>query len=223
MSNANTLNAEIRKDTGKGASRRLRHSGKIPAIIYGSGKETVALTLQHSELFHALENESFYSSIITLKIGKKKEKAILKDLQRHPWKNLISHADFLRVKMDEEITTNVPLHFINAEQCEGVKMQGGQLIHLLNDIEITCLPNDLPEFIEIDLTALELGATIHLTEMTIPEGVEISALTGPDAEDHDQGVVTVIKKKAETEDEPTDESEATGSEPAEDSEVKSEE
>ncbi|HFB64053.1 MAG TPA: 50S ribosomal protein L25/general stress protein Ctc [Aeromonadales bacterium] len=199
MSEANTLNAEVRKDMGKGASRRLRHSGLIPAVIYGGGKDSVALTLNHDEFFHALENESFYSSIITLKVGKKKEKAILKDLQRHPWKNLLSHADFLRVKMDEEITTNVPLHFINEDNCHGVKMEGGQLTHLFNDVEITCLPNDLPEYIDVDVAALELGSTIHLTELVLPEGVEITALTGPDAEEHDQGVVSVIKKKAETE------------------------
>ncbi len=199
MSEANTLNAEVRKDMGKGASRRLRHSGLIPAVIYGGGKDSVALTLNHDEFFHALENESFYSSIITLKVGKKKEKAILKDLQRHPWKNLLSHADFLRVKMDEEITTNVPLHFINEDNCHGVKMEGGQLTHLFNDVEITCLPNDLPEYIDVDVAALELGSTIHLTELVLPEGVEITALTGPDAEEHDQGVVSVNKKKAETE------------------------
>lgn len=197
MSEANTLNAEVRKDMGKGASRRLRHSGLIPAVIYGGGKDSVALTLNHDEFFHALENESFYSSIITLKVGKKKEKAILKDLQRHPWKNLLSHADFLRVKMDEEITTNVPLHFINEENCHGVKMEGGQLTHLFNDLEITCLPKDLPEFIDVDVADLELGSTIHLTGLTMPEGVVITVLSGPDAEEHDQGVVSVIKKKAE--------------------------
>ncbi len=205
MSEANTLNAEVRKDMGKGASRRLRHSGLIPAVIYGGGKNSVALTLNHDEIFHALENESFYSSIITLKIGKKKEKAILKDLQRHPWKNLLSHADFLRVKMDEEITTNVPLHFINEDNCHGVKMEGGQLTHLLNDLEITCLPNDLPEYIDVDVADLALGSTIHLTELTIPEGVEITALSGPEAEGQDQGVVSVIKKKTETEETSTEE------------------
>jgi len=205
MSDSYTLNAEVRKDMGKGASRRLRHEGNIPAVIYGAGKPSVALTIKHDDLFHALENEAFYSSIVTLKVGKKKEKAILKDLQRHPWKNLLSHADFLRVKMDEEITTTVPLHFINVDACEGVKMQGGQLTHLMSDVEITCLPADLPEFIDVDVEKLELGETIHLSKIITPDGVEISALSGPDAEDHDQGVVAVIKKKAEIEE--TEESE----------------
>jgi large subunit ribosomal protein L25 len=197
MSDATELNAEVREDMGKGASRRLRHNGKIPAVIYGAGKKPVSLTLRHDDLFHALENEAFYSQIISLNVGKKKEKVILKDLQRHSWKPLLVHADFLRVKMDEALTTHVPIHFINEDDCEGVKNEGGQLTHIMNDVEITCLPADLPEFIEIDVATLALGSTIHLTEITAPEGVEFTVLTGPDAEGHDLGLVSVIKKKAE--------------------------
>ena len=209
MSDAVELNAEVRDDMGKGASRRLRHNGKIPAIVYGAGKKPVALTLVHDDLAHALENEAFYSQIINLKVGKKKEKVILKDLQRHSWKPLLAHADFLRIKMDEMMTTNVPLHFLNEDNCEGVKNQGGQITHLMNDIEITCLPTELPEFIEVDVAALELGATIHLSDITAPEGIEFSALGDSDDEVHDLGLVSVIKKKEDTATEATDE---TGSE-----------
>jgi large subunit ribosomal protein L25 len=207
MSEALSINAEIRDDMGKGASRRLRHNGKIPAVIYGTGKKPVALTLNHDELFHALENEAFYSQIIEIKAGDVTQKAILKDLQRHPYKNLLVHADFMRINMKESLTTNVPLHFINEEQCIGVKEEGGQLTHLMNDVEITCLPTNIPGFVEIDVANLALGSTLHLSEITPPEGVEFSALSGPDAESHDLGLASVIKKKEEEEEvvEETDE------------------
>ena len=197
MSNALSINAEIREDMGKGASRRLRHNGKIPAVIYGTGKKPVALTLNHDELSHALENEAFYSQIIEIRAGDVTQKAILKDLQRHPYKPLLVHADFMRINMKESLTTHVPIHFINEDQCTGVKDEGGQLTHLMNDVEVTCLPADIPGFIEIDVANLALGSTIHLSEITAPEGIEFSALSGPDAESHDLGLASVIKKKEE--------------------------
>ncbi len=197
MSNALEINAEIREDMGKGASRRLRHNGKIPAVIYGAGKKPVSLTLIHDDLAHALENEAFYSQIIVIKVGKIEQNAILKDLQRHPYKPLLVHADFMRIKMNEALTTHVPIHFINEDNCEGVKNEGGQLTHIMNDLEITCLPGDLPEFIEVDVAALTLGSTLHLSELAAPKGVEFTALTGPDAESHDLGIAGVIKKKEE--------------------------
>ncbi len=197
MSDALSINAEIREDMGKGASRRLRHNGKIPAVIYGTGKKPVALTIVHDELAHALENEAFYSQIIEIRAGDVTQKAILKDLQRHPYKPLLVHADFMRVNMKESLTTHVPLHFINEDNCTGVKNEGGQLIHVMNDVEITCLPANIPEFIEVDVANIELGSTLHLSEVTAPEGIEFAALSGPDAGSHDLGIASVIKKKEE--------------------------
>ena len=195
MSEQFELNAEVRTDLGKGASRRLRHENKIPAVIYGAGKDAISLTIPHDDFWHALENEAFYSHIITLNIGKKKEKAILKDLQRHPFKPSLVHADFLRIDAKEKLTTHVPLHFINENKCHGVKEQGGRISHLMNDVEVTCLPKNLPEYIEIDVTALELGETIHLSALKLPEGVEINALAHDEDHTHDSAVVTVMKNK----------------------------
>jgi len=209
MSEVLSINAEIREDMGKGASRRLRHNGKIPAVIYGTGKKPVALTLNHDELSHALENEAFYSQIIEIRAGDVTQKAILKDLQRHPYKPLLVHADFMRINMKETLTTHVPLHFINAENCTGVKEEGGQLTHLMNDVEVTCLPSNIPEYIEIDVTNIALGSTLHLSEITAPDGIEFSAITGPDSGTHDLGLAAVIKKKEEeVEETPTEASES---------------
>ena len=187
------LNAEIREDLGKGASRRLRRSGRIPAVVYGAGKPPVSITLRHDDLFHALENEAFYSHIITLSLGKKKEKVILKDLQRHPFKPVLLHADFLRVKSGEAFTTSVPVHFIHEEQCYGVKTEGGLLVHLVNDVEISCKPKDLPEYIEVDVANLKLGETIHLSDIEPPKGVEFVALSHGE-QSHDIALVTITKK-----------------------------
>ncbi len=204
MSEEFVLNAELREDKGKGASRRLRHQNKIPAILYGAGKDVLSITLQHDDMFHALENEAFYSHIITLNIGKKKEKAILKDLQRHPFRPRLVHADFLRVDAKEALTTHVPVHFINENHCYGVKNEGGQISHLVNDIEISCLPKHLPEFIEVDLTDLKLSETIHLSDVKMPKNVNIVALQHDDGDSHNLGVVTVVKSKAGLIDEETD-------------------
>ena len=206
MSEQFELNAEVRTDLGKGASRRLRHENKIPAVIYGAGKDAISLTIPHDDFWHALENEAFYSHIITLNVGKKKEKAILKDLQRHPFKPALVHADFLRIDAKEKLTTHVPLHFMNENACVGVKDQGGRISHLMNDVEISCLPKDLPEYIEVDITALELAETIHLSDLQLPKGVEINALAHDDDHTHNLAVVTVTKNKAAIEE---DDNEAT--------------
>lgn len=186
------FNAEIRTDLGKGASRRLRHEGKVPAILYGGNKEAVSLTLIHDKIINAADHEGFYSHILTLHIDGKKHEAILKDVQRHPFKPKITHLDFQRVNAKEELHTNVPLHFIGED---AVKKAGGVVVHQLNDIEITCLPKDLPEFIEIDVSGLGIGDNIHLSQITAPKGVTFVELTRGD--DHDSVIVTVSKPKGE--------------------------
>lgn len=185
--------AEIRSDMGKGASRRLRREGNVPAILYGGKDEAVSLTLDHDKLINAADHEGFYSHILTLHIGGKKHQAILKDLQRHPFKPKITHLDFQRVSAKEELSTNLPIHFIGEE---AVKKAGGVVVHQMNDIEISCLPKDLPEYIEIDVSGLDIGDNIHLSQITAPKGVTFVELTR--GEDHDPVLVTVSKPKAET-------------------------
>jgi large subunit ribosomal protein L25 len=179
MSASFIVNAEIRTDTGKGASRRLRRTGRLPGILYGAHKEPTMISLAHHELIHNLEDESFYSNLLTLKLGDQEETVVLKDLQRHPAKPFVIHADFQRVQADEKIRLHVPLHFINEAKCPGVKA-GGQISHQLTDVEITCLPKDLPEFIEVDMSEMQVGDAIHLSEMKLPAGVEFPSGEGED-------------------------------------------
>ena len=184
------LNCTVRTDLGKGASRRLRRlNNEIPAVLYGGGEDPVSLTIPHDDIFHATENEAFFSHIITLNIGKDKQQAVIKALQRHPAKPFIMHADFQRVRSDVEITVNVPLHFINDEKCKGVKVGGGNLLRALNEIEVSCLPKDLPEYIEVDVIDLDLGESLHISDITLPEGVTSVELSH--GEDHDLSVVAV--------------------------------
>lgn len=190
MSDAFELNCSVRTEQGKGASRRLRRlNNQIPAILYGGGKEPVSLTIRHDDIFHATENEAFFSHIITLNIDNTKEKAVIKDLQRHPAKPFIVHADFLRVKENEAIVVNVPIHFINEEKCVGVKLHGGNILKTLTEIEVSCLPKDLPEYIEVDMLNVDVGDTVHLSDVTLPEGVTSVALTH--GEDSDLSVAIV--------------------------------
>lgn len=193
MSDLIELNAETRSDLGKGASRRLRKNGLVPAIIYGGDAEPAAITLQHNAFIHQLDNEAIYTQILSLNIGKTKQDVILRDLQRHPYKNLVMHADFLRIDQKKVIHVFVPLHFINEEICHGVKMEGGLLNHLQTEIEIMCLPKDLPEYLEVDVSELKLGESLHLSDIKVPEGIEIVALTH--GEDHDTGVAAVHKTR----------------------------
>ncbi len=195
MSNEYELTAEIRTDVGKGASRRLRRlADKVPAILYGAGKEPLMLTLTHKDFIKALENEAFYSHVITIKTANGDEQAILKDLQRHPAKIKILHADFLRVSMDVAIQVNVPIHFINEESCVGVKLGGGRISHAMNELEISCLPGNLPEFIELDMSEYDLGSHIHISDLQLPTGVESVALSHGEA--HDLQVAAVVANKA---------------------------
>lgn len=187
MSKSFTIKAEARSDVGKGASRRLRRlANKIPAILYGAEKPPVALTLEHDQLLHALEDEAFYSSVLNIVVGDSAEQAILKDLQRHPYKPKVLHADFLRVDDTHAIHVHVPLHFINEEAA--VK-QGGTISHALNEVEVSCLAKDLPEFIEVDVNQLSVGQTLHLSDLALPEGVSLVALAQGD--DHDLSVVSL--------------------------------
>jgi large subunit ribosomal protein L25 len=187
--NSFVVEAEVRSDTGKGASRRLRRAGKVPAILYGGKGDPVALTLHHDSMIHALEDEAFYSHILTVKVDGKAEKAVLRDLQRHPYKSLIMHMDFQRVSEEEVIRMVVPLHFINEDNCKGVKQGGGVINHSQTEVEISCKAGALPEYIEVDLAEVEVGQTVHLSDLVLPEGVEIPALAH--GVEHDLGVVTV--------------------------------
>lgn len=183
------IEAELRHDRGKGASRRLRRAGKFPGVVYGAHQDAVAIQLPHNEMLLHTQHEAFYSHILTLKIDGKPERVVVKDIQRHPYKPFLQHMDFLRVSETETLTVRVPLHFINEERCAGVKQEGGVIAHLMADLEVTCLPKDLPEYIEVDVEPLNVGDTIHLGELKMPASVEIAALLhGGDAE---QAVVQV--------------------------------
>ena len=188
--------AEAREDQGKGASRRLRHQGKVPAVIYGAGKDPVSITLNHNEMVKHLNDEAFYSHILTVKTPSGDEKAILKDLQRHPAKPIVMHADFLRVDENQKLRVHVPVHCIGADTAPGVKA-GGVLTHNMNEVEVQCLPKNLPEFIEADVSKLEIGQSIHLSEMSIPAGVEVVELLH--GEGHDQAVATMAGTRASIE------------------------
>ncbi len=183
------LEAEVRGDVGKGASRRLRHADKVPAVVYGAGEQSVALTLDHNKTLHALSHEAFYSHILTLKVGKKNEKVILKDVQRHPAKPRITHVDFLRIRADQKLQMHVPLHFLGEEDAPGLK-EGGVFSHQMTDVQVSCLPADLPEFIEVDVSNLMLDQSVHLSELKLPKGVELVAFAHG-AEGHDQSVVSI--------------------------------
>src|ERR1022692_3241259 len=200
------LIAEFRQDQGKGASRRLRRDGKVPAILYGGHADARALCVSHQKLIVMLENERFYSTILNLKVGEESQAAILKDVQRHPYKNAVLHIDFQRVSDSEKIRINIPLHFNNAAISPGVKSQGGLVSHLRTQVEVSCLPKDLPEFIEVDLSGLSLNESIHLSQLKIPDGVELLALAKEDA-----AVVAIHSPRAEEPEPPA----AVGAVPAE--------
>lgn len=194
MSQDFVIEAFPRDDQGRGASRRLRREErKIPAIIYGGGKDATPVAIWHNELKKALENEAFFSHILTIELGGKKESVILKDLQRHPYKPILTHADFLRIDKDHEIHVNVPLHFINEESASAIKLQGGVANHQINEVEVICLPQNLPEFIEVDMTTVEMDQVVHLSDLKLPEGVRVAALL--QGEDHDLPVVAIHKPR----------------------------
>lgn len=189
------LTAELRASAGKGASRRLRRTGKVPGILYGTGKEPVSIQLDHNDLAHHLENEAFYSHILKLNLGDVAEDVVLRDLQRHPYRPVLLHIDLQRINMAEKITMRVPLHIINAAASPGVKDEKGIVNSLMSQLEVICLPKDLPEYIEVDISSLHVGQSIHLSDLKLPEGVELEILvSGGDA---DQAVVSVQPPQAE--------------------------
>ena len=183
------LIADIREDQGKGASRRLRHQGKVPAIIYGAGRPPRALVFDHNRVIQQLDTESFYSSILNIKVGEKSQAAILKDVQRHPAKPQVMHMDFQRIVEDEEIKMLVPIHFIGEDVAPGVKEGGGKVSHLITEVEVVCLPRYLPEYLDIDVSELELDAMLKLSDIVLPEGVSIPALA--QGEEADRSVVSI--------------------------------
>ncbi len=188
------LIAEIREDQGKGASRRLRHQGKVPAIIYGAGRPPRALVFDHNRVIQQLENESFYSSVLNIKVGEKSQAVILKDVQRHPARPVVMHMDFQRIVEDQEIRMSVPLHFIGEDVAPGVKQAGGAISHLMNEVDIVCLPRHLPEFIDVDVSELELDEMLSMSDIKLPEGVSIPALAQGPEQDRPIVSIHVIKE-----------------------------
>jgi len=173
MSEAFELIAEVRQLGGKGASRRLRRTARVPAILYGGGKAPLPIALDHAALLKQLENEAFYSHILNVNVGGEMERAVLKDLQRHPYKAQIMHMDLQRVTAEQKVHVHVPLHFVGTEVAPGIKEQGGALAHLMTDVEVSCLPADLPSFIEVDLSRVRVGEPVHLSDLKLPHGVEL--------------------------------------------------
>ena len=205
------LNAELREIVGKGASRRLRRAGRIPAIVYGASDEPIPVALYHDQITQQLAHEAFYSSIMTLKIGDRVEQVVLKDLQRHPSKPQILHMDLQRVQMDEKLTMRVPLHFVNESTSPGVKEERGIVTHLMTDLEVMCLPKDLPEYMDVDCGALRVGDTVTLGDIKIPDGVEIMALSKEGG--HSRPVVAVQPPQViEIEEEVAEEAEVAAAE-----------
>ncbi|ABB73898.1 50S ribosomal protein L25/general stress protein Ctc [Nitrosospira multiformis] len=170
------ISAEKRELQGKGASRRLRGSGKVPGIIYGGENPAQPIELDHNNLYHQLKLEAFHASILTMSVEGQKEKVLLRDIQMHPFKPQVLHIDFQRVASNKKIHMKVPLHFINEDIAPGVKLAGGLVSHVLTELDVSCLPKDLPEFISVDVGELAAGNTIHLSNLQLPEGVEIPAL-----------------------------------------------
>jgi large subunit ribosomal protein L25 len=192
------INAELRDDMGKGASRRLRHANKVPAIIYGSKREPRAISIEHHKVLRFIEDESFFTSILELKAADgQRQKVVLRDMQRHPSKPIIMHMDFQRIADDVEITMNIPLHFLNEEECEAAKTAGIIVSHQITEVEISCLPEFLPEFIAIDLADFKEGDIIRLSDIKLSEGVALTAFTHGDIEEHDEVVVATTHVQAD--------------------------
>ena len=196
------LIAEPRDDKGKGASRRLRHEGRVPAILYGGGREPRALTFDHNKLSHQMQSESFYSSILSIQVADASQAAIVKDVQRHPVRDAIVHIDLQRILEDQEIRMHVPIHFINEDIAVGVKIGGGSVSRLLTDVEVVCLPRYLPEYFEVDIATLDVDQMLHLSDLKIPEGVEIPELAQGPEHNHPIVAIHIIKAAVIEEDVP---------------------
>jgi large subunit ribosomal protein L25 len=213
-----TVNATEREDQGKGASRRLRKEEKVPSIIYGGKKEPQMVTLSIHEITHLLEDENTFTSVLDLVVGESTDSVVLKDIQRHPAKNTITHVDFLRVDAKQTLVTTSPLHFVGVEENEALRL-GNMLNQFVVSIEISCLPKDLPHGIDVDVSSLEVGDHLSLTDLVLPEGVVINALQHEDVEAHDQTVCSVSEPKVVEEEEiiQDGESDEGGEDSAEDS------
>lgn len=198
MAKSHKISVQLRKDEGKGASRRLRRAGSVPAIVYGGQLDPVSIQLSHNEVFLASQNEWFYSAILDLDLNGDVQKVLLRDMQRHPFKAQITHLDFQRIRDDQDIRVRVPLHFLNQETSVAGKTSGVIVTHELNEVEVSCLPKNLPEFIEVDLSGLNVGDIVHLSEIKLPEGVEIPELKL--GKEHD--IAIVIAKHAKEEVDP---------------------
>ncbi len=199
-----TVNALVREDQGKGASRRLRKEEKVPSIIYGGTKEPLMISLNIHEITHLLEDENTFTSVLDLVVGKSKDSVVIKDIQRHPAKNTVFHVDFLRVDAKHALITTTPLHFIGMEENEAIRL-GNMLNQFVVSIEISCLPQDLPHGINVDVTNLELGEHLTLTDLILPEGVIITSLQHEDVEAHDQTICSVSEPKIIEEEEEEEE------------------
>jgi large subunit ribosomal protein L25 len=192
------ISAETRDDLGRSRSRRIRNEGRVPAIVYGGGQDPSPISLERNSLHVQMELEAFYTSILNLSIGNKKQPVVVKEVQRHPSKSTVIHLDFQRIVEDEEITITVPIHFTGEEDAVGVRQQGGVIEHTATDVEISCLPANLPEFLELDVSALELNELLHLSDIRFPEGVTSTQL----AHGHDSPVVAIHPPRREEVDEP---------------------
>jgi large subunit ribosomal protein L25 len=208
MKTSFVIGADLRDAQGKGASRRLRHKGKVPAILYGGKKEPRALILDQQNLLTMIDNERFYSSIVQIKVGEQTQEAIVKDVQMHPAKNLVVHVDLVRVVPNEHIRIRLPIHFKGESVSPGVKLQGGVVSHRISDVEISCLPQDLPEAIELDLSGMNINETKFLSDLPLPSGVSIIGLAGG----KNPPVVSIHAPRAE---EPEAAAEAAAGAPAE--------
>jgi large subunit ribosomal protein L25 len=192
------LSAETRADQGKGASRRLRHAGKVPGIIYGGNETPANISLSHQKLEQVVDNEKFYATIVTVDVNGAKQSVVVKDVQMHPARNAIVHIDFQRVLADQPIRLHVPIHFLNEATSPGVKLQGGIVSHTRSDVEVSCLPKDLPEFIEVDMGQMKLNDSVKLSDLKLPAGVTIPEL----AHGHDAPVVAIHAPRVEAEEAP---------------------
>ncbi len=199
MTNSHTLNAEFRDDVGKGASRRLRRQGRIPAVIYGGQKEPATVTLEHDPLVHAAAHESFYSSILEIRVADgRTQKVVVRDVQYHPYKAQYLHLDFMRVSAEEILRMSVPIHYTGEKESEAGRKSGVVIQHLLTEVEIAALPHNLPEFLEVNLSGLEVGDVVMLSDIKLPEGVTIPALVGDDVGDTMIANTTHIKESQGT-------------------------
>jgi large subunit ribosomal protein L25 len=200
-----TITATSRSAKGTGASRRLRRESKVPGIVYGAGKDAVSVEFDAKALFMEFRHEAFHASIIDLNLDGKKESVLLRDYQLHPVRNTLQHIDFQRVSATEKIHVKVPFHFINAEIAPGVKLGGGIVAHINTEADVSCLPKDLPEFIEVDLANLEIGHSIHLSQITLPKGVEFVQLS----HGNDLAVASIAKTRGSVADDAADSAEAS--------------